>query len=166
MVEEHVQVHLADPTSAAARTLLRTYMTAEGERYFKRPVSADEVDREIRDVPLSSFAPPHGLLLIASRGDQPLGCVALLLRPEADGTVRLGEIKRMYVDPAARGLGVGSALLTDLEQRARERGLTTLRLDTHTDLVEARRLYARFGYEDTEPFNDVPYSDRWLAKEL
>lgn len=161
-----MQVHVADPTSAAARTLLRAYMTSEGERHFKRPVTAEEVDREMREFPLSNFAPPHGLFLIASRGDQPLGCVALLFRPEAGGTIRLGEIKRMYVDPAARGLGIGSTLLTELEQRARARGLTALRLDTHTDLVEARRLYARFGYEDTEPFNDIPYSDRWLAKTL
>lgn len=161
-----MQVHLADPTSATARTLLRAYMTSEGERHFKRPVTAAEVDRELRDVPLSSFTSPHGAFLIASRGDQPLGCVALRFRPEADGTVRLGEIKRMYVAPAARGLGIGGALLTELEDLARRHGLTALRLDTHTELTAARRLYARFGYEDTAPFNTIPYSDRWLSKEL
>lgn len=53
-----------------------------------------------------------------------------------------------------------------LEATARDRGLNMLRLDTRADLVEARRLYARLGYQEVAPFNDGLYAEHWFEKTL
>ena len=77
-------------------------------------------------------------------------------RPVACGAVRkldetTGEIKRMWVDPAARGLGVGRQLLTALEGAAVELGCEAVYLDTSAHLTEAIALYRSFGYEEIPP---------------
>ena len=68
--------------------------------------------------------------------------------------------------PAARRRGLGSRLLDELETHARDHQVTTLRLDTRRDLVEARQLYARHGYTEVRPFSHGPYSDHWFQKDL
>lgn len=78
---------------------------------------------------------------------------------------RIGEVKRLFVAPAARGRGLGALLMGELERIARGQGLSLLRLDTRHDLVESRRLYATLGYE-VPAFNDGQYAERWLAKPL
>ena len=70
----------------------------------------------------------------------------------------------MFVMPAARRRGLGSRLLDELETHARDQQVTTLRLDTRRDLVEARQLYARHGYTEVRPFSHGPYSDHWFVK--
>lgn len=87
------------------------------------------------------FVAPAGLLWLASSGDAALGCGALL-QLEAG----VGELKRMYVRPTARGRGVGAALLGELLARARSLGFGRLRLDTAPELLEAQSLYRRFGF--------------------
>ena len=76
-----------------------------------------------------------------------LGCGAL--RVLGDG---VAEVKRMYVAPAARGRGVAKAVLAGLEEAARERGWTTLRLETGPRQPEAIGLYSRAGYRPIEAF--------------
>jgi GNAT superfamily N-acetyltransferase len=76
-----------------------------------------------------------------------LGCGAL--RALGDG---VAEVKRMYVVPSARGRGVSKAVLTALESAARERGWTTLRLETGPRQPEAIGLYSRAGYRPIEAF--------------
>ena len=66
-----------------------------------------------------------------------------------------GELKRMYVRPAFRGLGVAKALLEHLADYCRQRGVTVLRLETGIYQVEAIGLYERFGFERIPPFR--PY---------
>ena len=83
---------------------------------------------------------------IAEAEDQALGCVALA---RLDG---YGEVKSMFVDPAARGRGVGAALMAALEDRARKAGLPLLRLETGDTLDGAQRLYARQGFAPCGPF--------------
>ena len=82
-------------------------------------------------------------VFLVARDDDgtPLGCGAL--RGLDGGVV---ELKRMYTVPAARGRGVGRAVLTALEDEARARGFTLARLETGDRLPEAHRLYARAGY--------------------
>ncbi len=88
------------------------------------------------------------VVLLASDDDgTPLGCGAL--RPLDDGAV---EVKRMYVVPAARGRGVGRAVLAGLEDAARARGWTTLRLETGPLQPEAVALYTGAGYRAIGPF--------------
>lgn len=75
-----------------------------------------------------------------------LGCGAIVLYPQ------YGEIKRMYVQPRARGKGVAKAMLATLEAGAAQRGCNTLNLETGTLQPEALALYERSGYQRCGPF--------------
>ena len=72
-----------------------------------------------------------------------------------------GEVKRMYVRPAYRGLGLGKALLNRLAEHARERRVDLLRLETGVYQTEAIGLYERFGFERRPPFGE--YTDDPLS---
>ncbi len=85
---------------------------------------------------------------VAKDGNETLGCAALAIR---DG---YGEVKSMFVDPAARGRSVGAALLTQVEDEARGLGLPVLNLETGTLLHAAHRLYERGGFTRCGPFGD------------
>jgi GNAT superfamily N-acetyltransferase len=88
-------------------------------------------------------------VVVLARDDDgaPLGCGAL--RELGDG---VAEVKRMYVVPAARGRGVSNAVLAALEDAARERGWTTLRLETGPLQPEAVGLYTGAGYRPIGAF--------------
>ena len=148
------------PESAAARQVLRAYFAEVASRYYGRPATEEEVAAAMREEPSDDLAPPGGLLLVAVQDGAVLGCAGLRLLPGG-----IGEVTRVYVMPAARRRGLGSRLLDELETRARDHQVTTLRLDTRRDLVEARQLYARHGYRETTPFSRGPYSDHWFVKE-
>jgi ribosomal protein S18 acetylase RimI-like enzyme len=75
-------------------------------------------------------------------------------------------IKRMWVDPAARGLSVGRKLLTELESLAAAHGDTAVHLETNRALVEAIAMYRSCGYVEVPPFNDEPYAHHWFEKPL
>lgn len=93
------------------------------------------------------FVAPGGALLLAVAGDEALGCGGLVtLEPG------IGEIKRMYVRPTARGRGVGAALLQALLSQGRAMGLARVRLDTAPELLEAQALYRRFGFVPIPPY--------------
>jgi GNAT superfamily N-acetyltransferase len=86
--------------------------------------------------------------LVARADDgEALGCGALRAL-----AVDAAEVKRMYVAPAARGRGVAKALLAELEDVARRRGWTTLRLETGPRQPEAIGLYSRAGYQPIAAF--------------
>jgi GNAT superfamily N-acetyltransferase len=78
----------------------------------------------------------------------------------------VGEIKRMFVRPAARSRGVARALLEALEQTARELGYERIRLDTGPKQVHGLALYRSAGYEDVPPYNDNPFACFWGEKVL
>src|SRR5438045_9461636 len=78
---------------------------------------------------------PVGLLLVARLREEPVGCGALRFHENA-----IGEIKRMWVAPRARGLGLGRRLLLALEHEAREAGVGVLHLETNRTLLEAIQL--------------------------
>lgn len=105
--------------------------------------------------------PPHGFFLIARLDGAPVGCVGLK-RTNAD----FSEVKRMWVSPDARGLGLGRRLLEELERLAKQERIKRLRLDTNKTLTEARALYAACGYREIPDFNGEPYADFWFEKEL
>ncbi len=92
------------------------------------------------------------VLVARDAGGEAVGCGAL--RPLGDG---VAEIKRMYVVPAARGRGLSKLLLAGLEAAARDRGWTTLRLETGPRQPEAIALYEGAGYRPIAAFG--PYSD-------
>lgn len=82
-----------------------------------------------------------------------LGCGAVVAQRESDGDV-YGEIKRMYVAPAARGMGLGRLLLETLEGHAAGLGVACIRLETGVRQPEAIGLYRSFGYVEIAPFGD------------
>jgi ribosomal protein S18 acetylase RimI-like enzyme len=104
---------------------------------------------------------PAGVLLVATLHGEPVGCGALKFHPGAPA-----EVKRMWVAPSARGLGLGRRLLAELETRAAAEGVRTLRLETNRALGEALGLYRAAGYREVAPFNDEHYADHWFEKHL
>jgi ribosomal protein S18 acetylase RimI-like enzyme len=139
-----------------AQALLRDYCTDIVERYHGRPVTSAEIDQVLLDEPSDDL-----VMLVASEDGAELGCLGLrfVARPFA-------EVKRVYVRPEARGRGVAQALMAEAERVAREHDAVTMRLDVREDLVEARALYKKVGYVETEPFNDDLYVAYWLVKDL
>jgi len=97
-----------------------------------------------------------GFFLVARLHGEPIGCGALKGR----------DIKRMWVAGSARGLGVGRRILAALEGEARERGETSVRLETNGTLAEAQALYRSAGYVEVPAFNDEPYAHVWFEKQL
>lgn len=87
--------------------------------------------------------------LVARVDGQAAGCGALLLAPR--GYV---ELKRMYVKPDVRALGIGAAILRELELLARKEHHTCIRLETGVDQPEALALFRRAGYVECDPFGD------------
>lgn len=147
------------PVSAhgpAARACLDRYFEELAARF---PEGFDRKSDGAAD--LDDFTPPVGVFLVAQILGKPAGCGAL--RTFSPG---IGEIKRMWVSPEVRGLGVGRKLLETLEQAARERNLRAVRLDTHSSLAEALSLYRASGYREILPYNDNPYAHRWFEKAL
>ncbi|ASR39435.1 hypothetical protein BAY61_18935 [Prauserella marina] len=156
-----MDIRPVEPGSVVAQRILRSYFDDIGSRYHGRPVSEAETDAAMLEEPSDDLVPPHGLLLLAFDGETVLGCAGLRLL--AGGT---GELTRVYVAQNARGRGLGGLLLHETERLARRHGVTLLRLDTRSDLVEARGLYAKHGYGEVEPFSEGPYAQHWFAKEL
>lgn len=99
---------------------------------------------------LDALAAPDIAFFVARRDGRVVGCGALARRQG------YGEIKSMFVDPAARGAGVAAALMARLEAEAAAQGLDLLRLETGNLLEAAHALYARCGFTVRGPFGDYP----------
>jgi len=149
-----VTIELADPASADACKCIEAYFRELEQRFETGfdpalSISADPAE----------LVPPAGWFLVARLDGQPVGCGAL----KVTGRKR-GEIKRMWVAPQARGLGIAQRLLDALEQHAAAAGVNVLQLDTNRTLGEARALYARNGYTEILAYNSNPYADHWYEK--
>nr|WP_159767091.1 GNAT family N-acetyltransferase [Streptomyces sp. HM190] len=151
--------------SPVAAALWRAYYTEVSDRWYLlhegRPTDPDELEREIAANTGDRLAPPDGVLLVARYAGEPAGTAGVRLLAPATA-----ELKRVYLRADARGKGGAALLVTAAEDRARRLGARRIVLDTRADLVEARALYARLGYEESEPHNDDPYADHWFTKTL
>ncbi|MEU2155625.1 GNAT family N-acetyltransferase [Streptomyces sp. NPDC019396] len=117
------------------------------------------------------FVPPRGLYLIAYDGlGRPVATGAWRAQDENDEAYSDGdaEIKRMYVTPAARGLGLARRILALLEEDARAAGRSRMVLETGTEQPEAIALYTSSGYEACAKFGHYRHGDlsRCFAKPL
>ena len=156
LIASLIRITVADPTSRDARWCFEHYFTELGERFeagFDPTLSISAQAHEL--------VPPAGLLLIARLKEEPVGCGALKFHENA-----LGELKRMWIAPQVRGLGLGRRLLEALEHKAREAGMRVLHLETNRTLLEAIELYRHSGYQEVEAFNDEPYAHHWFEKRL
>ncbi len=156
LVASMVEVGIRDPRHPDARSCFRAYFGELASRFDAgfdpgRSISAE--DHEL--------TAPAGLLLVATLHSEPVGCAAIKFH---DGEP--AEIKRMWVSPAVRGLGLGRRLLADLESHASANQVRTLRLETNRSLDEAIGLYRAAGYREVSAFNDEPYADHWFEKTL
>jgi ribosomal protein S18 acetylase RimI-like enzyme len=149
------------PSADEARRVLRAYFDDVASRYYGRQATENEIAEAMREDPSDDLAPPHGLLLVAHHNGAVLGCAGLRLLPG-----QIAEVTRVFVVPAARRRGLGSRLLSCLEDHARRHQVSLLRLDTRRDLIEAQLLYVRHGFREVRSFNHGSYADRWFAKTL
>lgn len=140
-----VPVAYDDPDAVALVAALERDLD---ERY--QDLDADmEADPALLGVEPADVAPPVGAFVVARLDGLPVGCGALRALP---GRRDVGEIKRMYVAPAARHRGVARALLAALEVEARRCGYRHLVLETGTRQPEAMALYASSDWQPTERY--------------
>lgn len=138
-----VEITVEDAASPDARYCLGEYYKELAERF---PGGFDVST----SIPTDEFT-----FIVARLRGEPVGCGAIRLTD--------GYIKRMWVAPAARGLGLGRRILIELEGLS-PNGIA--RLETHNSLPEAINLYRSMGYVEVEPFNDEPYAHHWFEKAL
>ncbi len=156
MTTDDLTIRPEEITSATAQELIARLNAELQGRYPEEGANHFRLDPE-------EVAPGRGAFLIAFRGDTPVGCGAV--RRLEEGTA---EIKRMFVDPAQRGAGVGGAILAALETQARRLGARRLLLETGDRQPEALALYRRAGFTSIAPFGEYVGSrlSICLAKDL
>jgi putative acetyltransferase len=135
---------------------------AEYGRSLGIDLSFQDFQKELETLP-GKYSPPDGTVILAFHEGTPRGCVAL--RKIDQNTC---EMKRLYVRPDARGLGVGRDLVRRILEEARVRGYAAMRLDTLPVMKSAVSLYRSFGFREIPPyiFNPIPgalYMERNLA---
>jgi DNA-binding MarR family transcriptional regulator/GNAT superfamily N-acetyltransferase len=151
-----VQVEPADPESPDARHCLAAYYDELARRF---PGGFDPGRSLHPDT--HEFTEPTGRFVLARLHGRAIGCGAVLFHDGAPAYV-----KRMWVDDAVRGMGVGRRILAALEDAAREHGAASVTLETNASLTEAIAMYRASGYVEVDPFNDEVYADHWFEKAL
>jgi len=127
---------------AAARELFQEYAAG-----LSIDLCFQNFQEELTALP-GNYAPPTGCLLLASVDEQDVGCVAL--RPLDSG---IAELKRLFVQPAFRGRGIGKLLIEQALTFARRIGYRAVRLDTLREMSSAIALYTALGFEEIPPYN-------------
>jgi ribosomal protein S18 acetylase RimI-like enzyme len=145
MVRLHVAASAWDLESV--RTLFREYADSLGVR-----LDYQGFEEEVRDLP-GKYAPPSGTLVLAFNDDELVGCVGV--RPIND---EIAEMKRLYVRPTGRGLGLGRTLAESAIRFATVTGYSRMRLDTLPQMERAQELYRTLGFMpiDAYRYSAVP----------
>lgn len=116
---------------------------------------------ELKQLP-DMYGPPYGAIFLCKQNEQLAGCVAV--RKFADKTA---ELKRMWVRPEFRSLGIGESLLQQALEFAKAKGYKAINLDTLVIMTPAIHLYKKYGFEESEAYYDNPHPDaRYFSKQL
>ena len=167
----------ADADIPEVRRMLEEYVT-----WIGLDLAFQEIDAELAGLP-GEYAPPRGALFVAEDRDLPaearsakvdrlLGTIAL--RPLKEGACRAGafdakagEMKRLFVRPAARGRGLAKQLIAVALAEARRLQYSEIRLDTLPMMGDAQSLYTSLGFHDIEPYYDTPIAGtRFMSLKL
>ncbi|MGR3320606.1 MAG: bifunctional helix-turn-helix transcriptional regulator/GNAT family N-acetyltransferase [Pseudooceanicola sp.] len=156
LARDRVEIAACAPSDPAAQFCLSAYYAELARRFdtgFDVTLS--------RDPEAADMVPPRGVFLLARGDGKPLGCAAL----KGNGGA-VAEVKRVWIAPEARGLGLAREMMARVEAEARALGIEVLRLDTNSALPEAVALYANSGWTEIDRFNDDPYPDRFFEKRI
>lgn len=148
-------IAVVDPASPPAREAVAAYL-AELDSTFEEGFDAREAAGDAE-----ALGGETGRFVLARSDEDVLGCGGL---QRLSGEV--AEIKRMWIRPGWRGLGLAGQLLRRLESEAVALGHDTIRLDTNRALTTAIAMYGAAGYVPIECYNDNPYADHWFEKKL
>jgi len=151
-----VEIRTVDPEHPDAKYCLAEYvadLNRRSTRGFDPSVGATALPHEVR--------PPAGQFFVAYLHDEPIGCGAVKHHAHEPA-----EIKRMWIAPQARGLGLGRRLLETLEACALANGAEVAHIETSAVLTEALALYRSAGWVEVPAFNDEPFADYWFEKSL
>jgi ribosomal protein S18 acetylase RimI-like enzyme len=154
---EKVEIRHARPADiAAVRAMMREYI-----EWIALDLAFQEINAELDGLP-GDYAPPRGVLLVAAGGDRYAGMIAL--RPF---DTRICEMKRLFIRPEARGLGLARRLIDALLAEARRLGYAEIRLDTLPMMGAAQALYEAMGFVDMPAYYDTPIAGtRFMRKAL
>jgi len=130
----------------AMRRLLRDY-----ERSIGVDLCFQDFEKELEELPGDYVAVTKGAFLVVDNGDDLVGCVALRAF-----SAESCEMKRLYVDPSARGSGLGRQLVESVLDRARSFGYEKMLLDTLPSMQTAQALYREIGFVETRPYRQNP----------
>jgi DNA-binding MarR family transcriptional regulator/GNAT superfamily N-acetyltransferase len=156
LIASSVQLRPVDAEHADARYCLAEYvaeLNRRSTRGFDPSIGATALPHEVR--------PPAGQFFVAYLHSEPIGCGAVKRHADAPA-----EIKRMWIAPKARGLGLGRRLLETLEACALASGACIAHIETSAVLTEALSLYRSAGWVPVPAFNDEPFADYWFEKQL
>ena len=154
-----IAIEMTDPRRTDVRRLV-----AELDAYMQGLYPAES--NHLVDV--ESLAAPEVRFFTVRVEGELMGCAAIMLREES-AEEPYAEVKRVYVSPRGRGLGLGKRLLSRLEEETRTAGLALMRLETGIYQPEALGLFAAFGFDRCGPFGDYPVDDPhsvFMAKRL
>ncbi|MFN7727370.1 MAG: GNAT family N-acetyltransferase [Rubrivivax sp.] len=135
----------------AARSIFREYAAGLGV-----DLCFQNFEAELAGLP-GDYAEPAGVLLLAWVDGELAGCGAMRPLPDVDYTDAC-EMKRLFVRPAFRSLGLGRLLAQALLDRGQQAGYSNMLLDTLDDMEAARSLYAALGFQEIPPYyyNPIP----------
>lgn len=139
----------------SVRGLFVEYLASlPGPARYPLATSADDEAAELAGLP-GAYAAPGGSLLLAHHLGRAVGCAAL--QPlENYAYANAAEMKRLYVQPANRGIGLGRQLSEVLLATARQLGYSCVLLDTLSEMEAARALYEDLGFKEVPPYYDSP----------